>query len=452
MDETGTKISELQVASALGGTEAVPVVQSGDTKRATPAQMAAYIKTGLSKSDVGLGNVDNVRQYSASNPPPTPSAADVGAVPISRTVNGKALSSDISLTASDVGAATTEDIPGAYASTPAMDGAAAPGSSGSWARGDHVHPTDTSRQAALTWDNAPTDGSTNPVKSGGIYDAILRLYPTDTATGAPANFPDGADGMPVADLKVNIDLAQAGSGTPSPANVRPITPWTGLTVYHSGADTTDPEELAVSWAADVGPVYAGELDVTGGVLSEAYYDASQDALSMVVTGNTPNNTVQARFRPALQEFEASSAGIISDRFSNSNGSGQPGMIARVNLGDGAWIYLNIPQSELSGTTTAAVQAWAAAKQPVILLKRTTPVTHQITPEQLVTLLGENNIWSDAGDVTVEYRADVALYIDKRTSNAGTLSLGATPSMIRPATVEMQTFGLDEEDNDNGKGD
>lgn len=34
----------------------------------------------------------------------TPSAADVGAVPTSRTVNGKALSADISLTASDVGA------------------------------------------------------------------------------------------------------------------------------------------------------------------------------------------------------------------------------------------------------------------------------------------------------------------------------------------------------------
>ena len=34
----------------------------------------------------------------------TPSAADVGAVPTSRTVNGKALSRNISLTASDVGA------------------------------------------------------------------------------------------------------------------------------------------------------------------------------------------------------------------------------------------------------------------------------------------------------------------------------------------------------------
>ena len=40
----------------------------------------------------------------------TPTAADVGAVPTDRTVNGKALGADISLSAADVGAATTADV------------------------------------------------------------------------------------------------------------------------------------------------------------------------------------------------------------------------------------------------------------------------------------------------------------------------------------------------------
>ena len=40
----------------------------------------------------------------------TPTAADVGAVPTNRTVNGKALSANISLNASDVGAATPADV------------------------------------------------------------------------------------------------------------------------------------------------------------------------------------------------------------------------------------------------------------------------------------------------------------------------------------------------------
>lgn len=36
-------------------------------------------------------------------------------------------------------------VPSAYTSNPEMDGTASPGSSGAWAKGDHVHPSDTSR-------------------------------------------------------------------------------------------------------------------------------------------------------------------------------------------------------------------------------------------------------------------------------------------------------------------
>lgn len=75
-----------------------------------------------------------------------PTAAEVGAVPTSRTVNGKALSSDISLTASDVGALpSSTTIPTATTTTPKMDGTASVGSETKWAKGDHVHPSDTSR-------------------------------------------------------------------------------------------------------------------------------------------------------------------------------------------------------------------------------------------------------------------------------------------------------------------
>ena len=74
------------------------------------------INITMAKGDVGLSNVDNVKQYSANNPPPYPvtsvngktgvvdlSASDVGAVPTSRTVNGHALSSNVTVTKSDVG-------------------------------------------------------------------------------------------------------------------------------------------------------------------------------------------------------------------------------------------------------------------------------------------------------------------------------------------------------------
>lgn len=48
----------------------------------------------------------------------------------------------------------------------------------------------------------------------------------------------------------------------------------------------------------------------------------------------------------------------------------------------------------------------------------TPTTFTITTTELFSLLqGENNLWSDAGDVSVEYRADTKLFIEKKITAA-----------------------------------
>lgn len=73
-------------------------------------------------------------------------------VPQTRTINSKALSSDVTLSTSDLnndsGYITSADIPeGAAASTttPLMDGTAAVGTELAFARGDHRHPSDTTK-------------------------------------------------------------------------------------------------------------------------------------------------------------------------------------------------------------------------------------------------------------------------------------------------------------------
>lgn len=67
------KFSELPAASTLGGTEIVPAVQGGTNKKITVAQVYAYVQSLLTKSDVGLGNVDNT---SDANKPISIIAAD----------------------------------------------------------------------------------------------------------------------------------------------------------------------------------------------------------------------------------------------------------------------------------------------------------------------------------------------------------------------------------------
>lgn len=136
----GTGIGVLTVLPDKTATMESRALVTEETDPTVPSWAKAASKPSYTKSEVGLGNVDNVKQYSASNPPPypvtsvngktgavtldasavgarpstwTPTAANVGAVPTSRKVNGKALSTDITLSASDVGARASTWMPSA---------------------------------------------------------------------------------------------------------------------------------------------------------------------------------------------------------------------------------------------------------------------------------------------------------------------------------------------------
>ena len=50
----------------------------------------------------------------------------------------------------------------------------------------------------------------------------------------------------------------------------------------------------------------------------------------------------------------------------------------------------------------------------VVYELATPITYQLTPQEVSTLLGQNNIWADTGDMSVTYRADTKLYIQNLT--------------------------------------
>ena len=75
----------------------------------------------------------------------------------------------------------TDEIPTAYTSNPAMDGTASPGSSTSWAKGDHVHPHDTSK------------ADTGLGITGASVDDFVKIAAVD-ANGKPTAFGKGTPG------------------------------------------------------------------------------------------------------------------------------------------------------------------------------------------------------------------------------------------------------------------
>jgi hypothetical protein len=70
-----------------------------------------------------------------------------------------------------------------------------------------------------------------------------------------------------AKMDTDEEVRKRGGGDPSPEDIRPISGGIGMKVSHSGADTSDPEVIPVSWQTEVGTDYAGVLNVTTGVLT-----------------------------------------------------------------------------------------------------------------------------------------------------------------------------------------
>ena len=69
---------------------------------------------------------------------------------------------------------------------------------------------------------------------GEKIDECMAAFVVESTSGSIASFADGADGVPLRDLVVNIQPKQAGSGDPSPSNVRAISGWTAAKITRCG--------------------------------------------------------------------------------------------------------------------------------------------------------------------------------------------------------------------------
>lgn len=205
-----------------------------------------------------------------------------------------------------------------------------------------------------------------------------------TASGPIVSISD-ALAAPLRSLVANIEPVQSGSGDPSPDNVRPISGWSEVNVWVK--PTYDPTANPTATLQLGQTVYGGTLDVTNGVLTVDRASVDMGTLAWIMNPQWWTSQTNDLFQAQIADGKPSSP-VMCDIYSARNGG----------LDSRRYANFEVPK----GAYNSADEFKTAMTGHQLVYELTTPITISLTPQEISTLAGQNNVWADSGDVTVEY--------------------------------------------------
>lgn len=224
-----------------------------------------------------------------------------------------------------------------------------------------------------------------------------------TVSGNPISVSD-ALARPAESLVIEILPQQSGSGDPSPDNVRPISGFTGVNIYHESAYDPDADPTySISWQDEAGTVYGGELDVTTGVLTvnlaKKVFDGSLQSSEFGFSALAQSSQVAWASYPSIG---VKNEAFICDTLEYKAIDGNQAFTI-CNSSSAPRMFLYLPNTV---ATKADAITWFSNNPTTVIYPLATPLTYQLTPTQVDMLLGNNTLWNDVdGDMTLEYLAD-----------------------------------------------
>ena len=156
---------------------------------------------------------------------------------------------------------------------------------------------------------------------------------------------------------------------------------------------------SIDWTDEAGTVYGGSLDVTSGVLTVT--DQILDMASVIWVRDTNRPGV---FYCSISSKESGSSPILACSCYKLNNvhvtTDEDLYISGANsYGKGAFVR-DTSKSAMTGT-----EFKNSLSGQTLVYKLATPLVIQLTPTEVQMLLGDNVIWNDVGDMTLEYMAD-----------------------------------------------
>ena len=276
----------------------------------------------------------------------------------------------------------------------------------------------------------------------------IEMEKTVTTPVAVAVFNDGGDNIPVKSLIVNITGTNTGEGEVSPDNPYTITAFDTVIIKNDVSSVTQK-----TYTIQLGEtVYEGTLNVLSGELTINkaidVYDGSVDEdwiLQSINQYNIANFTIGRTPNPYIESnrFEEQSSSISQTT--------TEGFYASTNF------YFRINKSRAE--TVSDFRTWLSNNNVVMVYELQTPIVINLTPIEVRTLLGENNIYANCGDI------DTLIYFNNNarettdvveaffgevvnlyaTLTAGSTSVTISNSAIKTnSTIDVYTdaFGID----------
>ncbi len=201
------------------------------------------------------------------------------------------------------------------------------------------------------------------------------------------------------------------------ANICPISGWTGCGLSVNGSP------VSVSLPSATGTVYGGSLDVTAGVLTvdrvAEVFDGSDDENWTKYSDSTTHYYIDVQNLPDKSKCNWGEGSTNIYPWA-TNASGSAIKVARFqNLQPQSYVFYCVGTGIES---LAEFKAFLNNTPLQVCYKIAAPLTYQLTPVEVTTLLGQNTISADMGPVTLRYRADTKLYIDGKFAELQALIL------------------------------
>jgi hypothetical protein len=197
-------------------------------------------------------------------------------------------------------------------------------------------------------------------------------------------------------VKIQLEAGSTKTAWSPYSNICPISGRTGLSVYVSPTqDQQDATTYAVDWTDEAGTVYGGTLDVVTGVLTvdRAMVDMgtlnyTYDSAGRFYTSiNGKKN--EASDQDMMLAISSMYMPMTATAFQNTPTDG-----TMRGATTGGYVYFR------NSAYTDAATFKTAMSGVQLCYELATPITYQLSAQEIEALVGTNNVWSDGGNVTV----------------------------------------------------